>query len=93
MVRNMKNILIASLLLIATASFGQKNTYKAAGVPYTKTTPNWVPVRGTESEFAIDSLTGGSIPTNLDHGSTLGTGRLRPAPMALRHTRQTRSKG
>lgn len=54
----MKYIFLILSLVITASAFGQKNTYKAAGVPYTKGTPNWTPARATEGEFAIDSLTG-----------------------------------
>lgn len=54
----MKKILFAILILLPLAAFSQKNQYKATGISYTKTTPNWTPARGTEGEIAIDSLTG-----------------------------------
>jgi len=50
-------IAIVLLLGVFTAS-AQKNKFKGAGFDYTKTAPNYIPVRGTESEIAIDSLTG-----------------------------------
>lgn len=50
--------LIIALLFLSVSAFGQKNRYKAPGTAYTTGTPNFVPVRGTEGEVAIDSLTG-----------------------------------
>lgn len=50
--------LIIALLFVSVSAFGQKNRYKAPGTAYTTGTPNFVPVRGTEGEVAIDSLTG-----------------------------------
>ena len=39
-------------------AFAQKNKYKGAGIDYTKNSPNYTPVRATEGEVVIDSLTG-----------------------------------
>lgn len=54
----MRYLLAIVLLLGVFTASAQKNKFKGAGFDYTKTAPNYIPVRGTESEIAIDSLTG-----------------------------------